>query len=152
MRRTPICLSVLLFAVTSNLAAQTHNPKSSGAAAKPAATLEDTYWHLTQVGDTTVNAPAGPREPHFVLSSKLGRLTGAGGCNGLTGRYQITGDQLALQQVAYTMMPCKTGADTEKAFFAALNRVKSWKITGNQLELSDENGHMLAKLEARSRK
>jgi hypothetical protein len=40
--------------------------------------------------------------------------------------------------------------DIEAAFFAALGRVRSWKIIGEHLELYDAGGSPLALFEARA--
>jgi heat shock protein HslJ len=44
-------------------------------------------------------------------------------------------------------MACVSGMETEKAFLQALEQVRTWKITGQQLELIDETGHPVARLE-----
>jgi heat shock protein HslJ len=51
--------------------------------------------------------------------------------------------------MASTMMACPEGMDTEKAFLNALTRVKTWKITEQQLELFDATDEIVARLEAR---
>ena len=47
------------------------------------------------------------------------------------------------------MMACVQGMDTEAAFFKALDKVRTWKILGQHLELYDAGGNMLARFEAR---
>jgi len=42
--------------------------------------------------------------------------------------------------------------ETEQAFVGALNKVQSWKITGNHLELYDGTGSLLVKFEGRALK
>ena len=51
--------------------------------------------------------------------------------------------------VGSTRMACKDGMDTEGAFLPVLLRVRRWKITGQQLELSDSAGVALARFQAR---
>jgi heat shock protein HslJ len=47
------------------------------------------------------------------------------------------------------MMACAEGMETEKAFLEALGRVSGWKIAGQQLELLDTAGNVVARFEAR---
>jgi copper homeostasis protein (lipoprotein) len=49
--------------------------------------------------------------------------------------------------MAGTMMASADGLDTEQAFLKALAQVKTWKVTGQQLELFDAGGGLLARLE-----
>jgi putative lipoprotein len=123
-------------------------PSESGVRSdKPAASLENTDWKLMSLSDTEV--PALPREPQIVLDSETKRVAGSGGCNRVMGSYEVSGHQIRFNQMASTMMACPQGMDTEKAFLNALNRAKTWKITGEQLELFDADGHSVAKLESR---
>jgi heat shock protein HslJ len=77
-----------------------------------------------------------------------GRATGSGGCNRMTGSYELSGDRLSLGQMAGTLMACTEGMETERAFLDALGRVKGWRIAGQQLELLDAAGNMVARFEA----
>jgi heat shock protein HslJ len=88
------------------------------------------------------------REPHFILNPQSRRVSGSGGCNRMTGSYELKGDRLSFGRVAGTMMACLEGMDTEKAFLDPLRQVNSWKITGQHLELFDAAGKPVARLEA----
>jgi len=112
------------------------------------ASLENTYWKLASLGDTAVASASQQQEPHLVFNSENHHVSGSGGCNRLTGSYEINGDQLSLGEMASTMMACLKGMDTEQAFLKALSQVKTWKITGQHLELFDIDGKLVARLEA----
>jgi heat shock protein HslJ len=116
------------------------------------ASLENTYWKLTYLGDRPIHAASQAQEAHFVLNSESRRVSGSGGCNPLVGSYELNADKLTFRQIAGTLMACLEGMDTEKAFLNVLNQAKRWKITGQQLELLDGSGHSLARLEARHTK
>lgn len=116
------------------------------------ASLENTDWKLTHLGEAVVTAASQQWEPYFVLSSKSHRVSGSGGCNSLTGSYELNGDKLTFSQMASTLMACPEGMDTEKAFLGALTEAKTWKITEQQLELFDVRGNILASFEARHMK
>jgi len=111
--------------------------------------LESTYWKLTQLGDDAVTVASQQPEPHLILNSVTGRATGSGGCNRMTGSYQLSGDRLSLGQMASTMMACVEGMETEQAFMKTLGQVSGWSITGRQLELKDAAGQVLARFEGR---
>lgn len=124
------------------------NPPASPGS-KLAAPLENTYWKLISLGGTPVMAPSQQREPHLTLNSESRRVGGSGGCNALMGSYKLRGDHLIFRQMATTMMACLQGMDTEKAFLKALTQARTWKISGEQLDLFDGSGHSVARLEAR---
>ena len=128
------------------------SPSSSSPQAEASPSLENTYWTLTKVGDVTVPESHNPRRAHLILNAEAHRVGGAGGCNGILGKYELSGDRLTFPGVGATRMACKEGMETEKAFLEALNQTKSWKITGRKLELLDGEGHTVAELETRSAK
>ncbi len=77
------------------------------------------------------------------------RVVGYGGCNRFSGGYSTGADRLTFGQVAATMMACLQGGDTESAFFEALEKAATWKITGERLELFDATGQSVAQFESR---
>jgi heat shock protein HslJ len=115
--------------------------------AESATPLEKTDWTLTNLGDVAVNAPSSAQTPHILLNRANHRVTGSGGCNRITGLYQLNGNGLRFSKMAATLMACVSGMETEKAFLHALEQVRRWKITGPQLELINETGHPVARLE-----
>ena len=50
-----------------------------------------------------------------------------------------------------TMMAFTEGMEIERAFLAALERVRRWRLSGSQLELLDGAGTALARFESRAR-
>jgi heat shock protein HslJ len=126
-------------------------PMSSGEASnQPAASLENTNWRLTSLGDTPVTATS--PAPHITLDQASRRVNGSGGCNRITGSYELDGNRLRFSHMAATLMACAAGLDTEKAFLHALEQVRTWKAPGQQLELDDADGHPVARFEARPAK
>jgi heat shock protein HslJ len=61
------------------------------------------------------------------------------------------GDSLTLSRMMGTMMACTEGMEIERAFLAALERVRRWRLSGSQLELLDGAGTALARFESRAR-
>ena len=110
--------------------------------------LENTRWKLTRLGDRTVTVAAGQREPHLILSGETGRVTGSGGCNQLSGRYDAEDGSLTFSALATTRMACAAAMDVERRFLSALRATSRAEITQQRLELFDASGRLLARLEA----
>ena len=123
-------------------------PLSTGTrgAAEP---LENTYWKLTRLGGTPVAEVSPQRGPHLILNPSTRRLNGSGGCNQVGGSYEVKGERLSLDSITTTLMACADGMDTEKDFLEALREVSGWRIAGQQLELLDDSGKVIAHFEAR---
>jgi heat shock protein HslJ len=116
--------------------------------------LRGTDWRLVAVGDKPVadkpvTVTDSARAAHIILQTNSKQVAGSGGCNRLFGIYELNGDALRFSGVGSTRMACKNGMETETAFLPLLLRVKRWKITGRQLELSDSAGVILARFEER---
>ncbi|MEZ4388945.1 MAG: META domain-containing protein [Candidatus Krumholzibacteriia bacterium] len=110
--------------------------------------LEDQYWKLTRLVGEPVERPDGQREPHLVLHSNEHRLAGSGGCNRLTGSYDLRDEELTFSGVATTMMACPDAMEQEQRFLAVLRDVRFWRIHGAHLELLGPAREILARLEA----
>ena len=113
------------------------------------ATLENTYWKVMTLGGTPVVVAENQREPHVVFHSEGKRVAAFGGCNQMSGTFEIEGEKLTLSRMAATMMACEVGMEQEQALHDAFNRVARWKISGEQLELLDIGGATLATFESR---
>jgi heat shock protein HslJ len=111
--------------------------------------LENTYWKLTRLGDAPVVVAPRQPEPHLILNSMTGRAGGSGGCNRMTGGYELNGERLRLGPMTMTLMACPEGMETERAFLETIGRVNGWRIIGQQLELLDAAGNVVARFEAR---
>src|SRR5262245_5321328 len=110
------------------------------------ASLESTYWKLTELGGKSIAATR--QEPHFILHPDTRRVSGAGGCNRFIGSYQLSGDQLTFGQTAGTMMACAEEMETEREFFTTLRQVRRARVSGRELELLDEADRPVARFEA----
>ncbi len=124
-------------------------PKVTADSAAAATELRGTNWLLVAVGDKPVTVTDSNRAAHIILQPNSKQVAGSGGCNRMFGTYELNGDALRFSGVGATKMACKDGMDTEAAFLPVLLRVKRWKISGQQLELSDSAGVVLARFEAR---
>ena len=103
------------------------------------ATLETTAWVLESAPG--IDLPPGG-SPSATFAD--GRVSGSTGCNRFTAAYALEGDQLELGMIASTRMACAPPLlSVEQAYVAALGRVARWRIEGEVLTLSDEQGSEL---------
>lgn len=120
--------------------------KKEVAQAAPA-TLLDTHWRLTQVGEVVVPNPAGSREVYFSLQSRNPNVVGFSGCNRMFGHYVLAGEQLKFDQIGGTKMFCDVRMELEQRFLAMFEYVAGWKISGNTLQLLNASGGTVAGFE-----
>jgi putative lipoprotein len=122
----------------------------TGAGAGPSrgnAPLENTTWKVTRLGERDVVSNENQRAPYIVLESSDHRVTGSGGCNRITGTYNVEKQTIRFGPIASTMMACPKGMDTEKDFMQALDAARKWKVQGDELELYGEDGNFLIRFE-----
>jgi heat shock protein HslJ len=112
------------------------------------APLAGTTWNLIQLAGQPIITTDPQRQPHLILDDDAHRVAGSGGCNRLMGGYERDGDRITFSQVATTMMACPDAMDTEAAFTKALAQVAAWRVLGQQLELLDDAGKRVARLQA----
>ena len=163
MDRTPRVVAVAVLLVVSAMGCskppskEVSTPSDTAAAAPKvttdstvgAAELRGTNWLLVAVGDKPVTVTDSNRAAHIILQPNSKQVAGSGGCNRMFGTYELNGDALRFSGVGATKMACKDGMDTEAAFLPVLLRVNRWRISGQQLELSDSAGVVLARFAAR---
>jgi heat shock protein HslJ len=109
--------------------------------------LEGTRWKLVELDGKPIQMPAGADDPYVQLQAAVGKLEGFAGCNRIMGAYKLDGDALGFPGVAATRRYCESTATIEQGFVAALTATRSYRISGNTLELLTE-ARTLARLEA----
>jgi heat shock protein HslJ len=83
-----------------------------------------------------------------VLKGDEMRVSGSGGCNSVTGGFELAGNRLRFTQMASTMMTCPEGMEQEGAFLKTLEKVARYRISGDALTLADDKGKAVAKFRA----
>lgn len=111
--------------------------------------LQETYWKLTRVQGKPVIVSPKRREASLTLRKQENAVTGFTGCNDLSGTYTLKGNQITFKGFAATLLACLDVMETENAFLPALKTVRSWRIVGEHLELYNDKGAMVVRLEAR---
>lgn len=121
---------------------------SQAACTLPAASLTNTFWRLTHLGEQPLEHTADnvtSRAPHVVFMDN-GRLRGSTGCNSIMGSVDIKGSALRTGVLATTKMACY-GID-ERPMADALSAARDSVIDGQVMTLLDEQGVPLASFEA----
>lgn len=112
--------------------------------------LEGTAWNAVEVYGTAVTADSAPaeRRPHLVFGTD-GRVSGADGCNRLTGPYTVKANGITFGAIAGTRMACPKTDELATRFNAALKGTSHWSIVKDRLELYGATGKPLAVFEKR---
>ena len=110
--------------------------------------LRGTHWKLARLGDSPVAAADKQREAYLIFATHELRVSGSGGCNRVTGSFELDGDSLRLGRMAATMMACPEGMDQEQDFLKSMEKVRGFRIRGRHLEMLDAAGAMIAQFEA----
>ncbi len=119
---------------------------AAGGGSLTSAPLEKTRWALVSLGPDETPIAKTQVEPFLVFGVEPGRLAGSSGCNRLAGGYEKTGEKLAFTPLAGTRMACAVGMEVESGFHEALAQTASFAIQGDELELRDAQGALLATL------
>lgn len=113
------------------------------------AELANTRWRPVRIADRAVNVSGNEREPWIQLDPAAKRVVGSGGCNRIGGSYQAGNGTLRFGQLLSTKMICPSMSN-EVAFFKALEATRRYRLLGRMLELLDDKGTLLARLEERN--
>jgi len=115
--------------------------------------LAGTAWNAVElVGTPVPSQPGWENPPHLVFGTD-GHLSGANGCNLLSGPYTVKGEAISFSNLAVTQMACVGIADeTERRFQGALNGTAHWRIENGRLNFYGATGKPLAVFERRSEK
>lgn len=111
--------------------------------------LGNTRWRPVRIGDRDVVVTGQEREPWIMLEPRYLRVTGSGGCNRISGNYDVGEGTLTFGKLATTMMACPT-MDTEAEFIRALENTRRYRVRGRTLDLMDGGGRVLVRLEERN--
>jgi putative lipoprotein len=111
--------------------------------------LTESRWVPARILDRDVTVSGREREPWMELDSHTMRVTGSGGCNRFSGTFEVGRGSLRFGPLVSTKMACMS-METEVAFSRALDRTRLFRIRGRTLDLIDDTGRVLVRLEARN--
>ena len=121
---------------------------AGGGGDKPTA-LGGTYWNVLEVDGAEFKADKDQRDPHLRLDLQHKRATGYGGVNSFFGNFETSDVKLQFGPIAATRRAGPPAAMAfESAFLKALEATRSYRISGDRLELLDAEGRVRARLEA----
>jgi len=111
-------------------------------------TLTGQTWALTELSGQPLVADSGIT----ATFSADGSVGGSAGCNRYNGTYTVSGNSISFSgNMAMTMMMCEQAImDQESAYIDALGQVKTYSISGDQLELKDGGGNPVLVFKAQS--
>jgi heat shock protein HslJ len=103
--------------------------------------LPDTQWQVTGVNTGSAIESTTLTEQLSLAFGASDQVSGNGGCNSFSGTYTVDGDQLTFGPLASTEMACADDVMAlEQSYFAALEKVTSFRRTGTTLDLLDASG------------
>lgn len=105
--------------------------------------LGGTSWTATGISNNNQTVASSATVP--TITAEFGKddsLSGFGGCNNYTSTWTTTGpDGLTIGPVGSQLKACEQDVmDTEQQYFAALAKVATYQLEGNQLTLRDTQG------------
>lgn len=116
---------------------------------KSNAPLINSYWKLLEVNKQTIWVNEGQREAFIQLRHK-NKIKGFTGCNHITGSYSVntTSSQQTLRfnKINTTEKFCTEGMELQTSIAPMLQKVNSYKISGDSLFLYNKNNDVIAKL------
>ena len=113
------------------------------------ALLESAGWQAAEIGGQAVLSGADAADVTAVFAA--GELSGSGGVNRYTTTYEATADgAITIAMPAATLMAGPPAAmEQEQAYFGALERATGFSVTADSLTLTDDEGTVLVRYDAR---
>jgi len=100
------------------------------------ASLQNTYWKLSNINGMPLTTPENAREIHIILTreGEETRLKGFAGCNAIGGSYVLHDNSIRFTVIS-TKMFCNDRMDAENFLLNALNKADHFKIKSETLTL-----------------
>lgn len=95
------------------------------------------YWKLTELyGKPVVMDSTMGKEPHIILKEQDNRVNGNGGCNSISGYFEVRSmNRISFSKMITTQMACPK-MDIESEFLKALNAADNYNLNGDDLILN----------------
>ena len=108
--------------------------------------LDGTRWELMAF-ESEAGTPAIPEQPMLFIAFNRGELSLQGGCNAVSGHYQIENNRITITFVETTMVDCSDLLpginEIEDAFVNAMPTFESYTIEDNWLRIRYVDGELL---------
>ncbi len=104
------------------------------------------YWKLTELNGIQVMVDSTFRkEPHIILKDHDNRINGNGGCNNISGSFEIRGiNRISFSNMITTKMAC-ANIELESSFLKALEAADHFNVVGDILMLNNARMAPLAR-------
>jgi heat shock protein HslJ len=133
---------ILMLTSTVLLTACSSRKSTSQTESKPAPAIENkalegTYWVLTELNGTAVEAPKNGEKPSFIyFDAAKKRVSVSGGCNVMGGTYELmAGNRISFSQMISTMMACPDMTN-EDGLKKMVGMVDNYAIQGDNLSFA----------------
>jgi heat shock protein HslJ len=148
-----VTTAAVLLAVATACSTSASEPAHPETPVAPVETkpFEDTTWQLLELRGAAARPGLKSEPPSVRFQADVSSVHGHGGVNSFFGPYVLDGSTLRVDQLAATRMAGPSELmDQESALLTALQAARSWRVTGDVLELFDVRGAMLARFQASS--
>lgn len=149
MKATPLfaLAAILLFAMSSCATKKEQHVAAGTTTMDNETPLTGTYWKLVEVAGKPVSGDLN-REPHIKLQEEDTLVVASGGCNSMSGSYELgTHGKIRFSQLISTMMACEN-MEVDRLLSDALETADSYLINGDTLLLHRARMASLAKFVA----
>lgn len=111
--------------------------------------IVEKYWKLVELrGKYLVVDSTYIKEPHIIFKSQDNKIIGHGGCNSISGTYELKeGNRIFISNVVSTRMACPT-INIELEFLNVLAMTDNYNVNGDNLVLNKARMAPLARLKA----
>ena len=97
--------------------------------------LAGKYWKLTELMGKAVVPGGQTNEAHLLFSKEDNSVSGSGGCNRLSGTYELKGTGIRFSPIAATRMLCED-MRVENELLRILNETDNYSLKGDTLSLN----------------
>jgi heat shock protein HslJ len=114
---------------------------SACAAKTTSSNLGGTSWVLVSYGSAGKQTPSASGTHTSLIFALDGQVSGNLGCNGFSGKYELTGDKLVFGPMASTLMACPEAQMTQEGIaFQVMTGTAQFVVEGNSLKIYDASG------------
>lgn len=108
--------------------------------------LDEVKWTLESFGQQgNLKSPLEGTEITATFESNEGQVRGSSGCNSYFGKYEVNGDKLTIQEMAWTEMAClepEGVMEQETEYLSILSKAVNYQIKDGKLQI-DSGDQML---------
>lgn len=140
--KNAISFMLLILTIVMFVACATKKGAESG---NSTVEILDVKWQLVELNGKKVDNTINGKTPFLELRSAENRYGASGGCNGIGGTYEISGNNaIAFSQGFSTKMACQN-MEIENGIFSLFKSARTFGLDAEGLVLKDDQGTVVAK-------